>query len=47
MLLGDIIKKYRSEHNLSLQEFADKIGASKGYIHMIEHNTNPSTRQTN
>ena len=43
MTLGEIIKNYRQQNNLSMQEFADKIGASKGYIHMIEHEINPST----
>ena len=43
MLLGDIIKQYRSEHNLSMQNFADLIHSSKSYVSMLEKNFNPST----
>ena len=45
MLLGEIIKDYRVKHNLSLQDFADKIGTSRSYIHMLEKNINPSTNK--
>ena len=45
MNLGEIIKKYRQEHNLSLQDFANKIGSSRSYIHMLEKNINPSTNK--
>lgn len=45
MLLGDIIKKYREEHQMSLQDFADLIGTSRSYIHMLEKNINPSTNK--
>lgn len=45
MLLGEIIKEYRTKHNLSLQDFADKIGTSRSYIHMLEKNINPSTNK--
>ena len=43
MLLGDIIKKYRKEHEMSLQDFADLIHSSRSYVHMLEKNFNPST----
>ena len=43
MLLGDIIKRYREEHQMSLQDFANLIGTSRSYIHMLEKNVNPST----
>ena len=43
MLLGDIIKQYREEHQMSLQDFASLIGTSRSYIHMLEKNVNPST----
>lgn len=43
MLLGDIIKQYRSEHKMSMQTFADLIHSSKSYISMIEKNYNPAT----
>lgn len=45
MLLGDIIKQYREEHKMSLQDFASLIGTSRSYIHMLEKNINPSTNK--
>lgn len=45
MILGEIIKNYRLVHNLSLQDFADKIGTSRSYIHILEKNINPSTNK--
>lgn len=45
MLLGEIIKKYRKEHQMSLQDFANLIGTSRSYIHMLEKNINPSTNK--
>lgn len=45
MLLGDIIKKFRKEHDMSLQDFASLIGSSRSYIHMLEKNINPSTNK--
>lgn len=45
MNLGEIIKEYREKHNLSLQDFANKIGTSRSYIHMLEKNINPSTNK--
>ena len=36
MLLGDIIKKYRSEHNLSQRDFAKKCDLSHTYIAALE-----------
>ena len=45
MLLGDIIKQYREEHQMSLQDFANLIGSSRSYIHMLEKNINPSTNK--
>jgi len=46
MLLGDIIKQYREEHQMSLQDFANLIGSSRSYIHMLEKNVNPSTNKS-
>lgn len=43
MLLGNIIKQYRSEHKMSMQTFADLIHSSKSYVSMIEKNYNPAT----
>lgn len=45
MLLGDIINQYRTEHKMSLQDFANLIGTSRSYIHMLEKNINPSTNK--
>lgn len=38
MFLGEVIKKYREEHNLSLRAFASKCGLSYTYISMLEKN---------
>jgi len=45
MLLGDIIKQYREEHKMSLQDFANLIDSSRSYVHMLEKNINPSTNK--
>ncbi|QQY53381.1 helix-turn-helix transcriptional regulator [Clostridioides difficile] len=34
--LAEIIKEYRSEHNLSLREFSNLCGVSHTYIDKIE-----------
>ena len=41
MTLGDIIKKYREQNNISMGEFASNCALSKGYISMLENNINP------
>lgn len=41
MNLGEIIKTYRDEHKMTMQEFATKSGLSKGYISMLEKNWHP------
>ena len=43
MFLGEVIKKYRKEHNLSLRAFAKKCGLSYTYISMLEKNTDYRT----
>lgn len=43
MTLGELIAKYRKEQGLSLSDFAALVGASKGYIHILERQVNPST----
>lgn len=43
MHLGEVIKKYRTNHVMSMQAFADKCNLSKGYIAMLEHNKNSKT----
>ena len=41
MTLGNIVKQYRSEKDLSMDEFAKRCSLSKGYISMIENEINP------
>ncbi|MGP1568875.1 helix-turn-helix domain-containing protein [Peptoanaerobacter stomatis] len=43
MTLGDIIKEYRHQHNLSMDKFAEISGITKGYISMLEKNRHPRT----
>lgn len=42
MKLGDIIKKYREEHDLSQRQFAKLCGLSHGYVPLIEKGLNPN-----
>lgn len=41
MTLGNIVKQYREENNMSMDEFSKRCTLSKGYISMIENNINP------
>ena len=41
MILGDIVKEYRTRTGMNMQEFADKAGLSKAYISILERNYNP------
>ncbi len=41
MTLGDLVKKYRAKYNISMEEFSKLCDLSKGYISMLENNTNP------
>ncbi len=43
MTLGDIIKAYRDEHDMSMDEFSRASGISKTYVWMLEKNINPKT----
>ncbi|HFI0036734.1 TPA: helix-turn-helix domain-containing protein [Streptococcus suis] len=45
MILGDILKEYRSKNNLSMDKFAEKSGLTKGYISMLEKNQHPKTKK--
>ena len=45
MKIGSVIKEYRHSHDLSMQEFADKCGLSKGYISMLERGTHPQNNR--
>lgn len=43
MELGDMIKQYRNEHDLSQRDFAKMCGLSNVTINYIERNVNPAT----
>lgn len=43
MTLGDIIKSYRTTHDLSMDAFSEKSGISKAYISLLEKNKHPKT----
>lgn len=47
MNLSEIIKKYRSENHLSMDELAKRCDLSKGYISMLENQSKPSGRTKN
>jgi len=41
--LGEIIKAYRSEHDMSMDDFAKASGISKAYISVLEKNKRPGS----
>lgn len=43
MTLGDVIKNYRTNYNMSMDMFAKKSGISKAYISLLEKNKHPKT----
>lgn len=43
MTLGEVIRRYREERGLSMDEFSKKSSLSKAYISILERNVNPST----
>ena len=43
MTLGQIIKEYREENRMSMDDFSKASGLSKGYISQLERNLNPRT----
>lgn len=43
MTLGQIIRAYREENSMSMDNFAKASGLSKGYISQLENNVNPKT----
>ena len=45
MKLGEWLKKYRTAHNMSMQDMADKCGFSKAYISLLEKGVNPATKK--
>ena len=44
MTIGEIIKEYRTKYNITMDDFAQMCGLSKGYISMLEKNENPRTK---
>ena len=45
MELKTFINSYRTEHNLTMEQFAKSASLSKGYISMLEKGYNPQTGQ--
>ena len=45
MYLGGVIKEYRDNHHMTMEEFANKAGLSKGYISMLEKNQHPQNKR--
>lgn len=45
MKLSEIIKQFRDENHLTMQEFADRCGLSKGYISMLEKGQHPQSNR--
>ena len=43
MELKTFINSYRTEHNLTMEQFAKSASLSKGYISMLEKGYNPQT----
>lgn len=43
MRLGEVIRKYRIEHELSMAEFAKISGISKQYVSVLERGTHPTS----
>lgn len=43
MTLGEIIRTYRKDHRMSMEEFAKLANMSKQYVSILERNYNPSS----
>ena len=43
MTLGEFIKKYRTDHDMSMDKFSELSGISKSYISLLEKNRHPKT----
>ncbi len=41
MILGELIKEYRTENGMSMDQFAQRSGLSKAYVSVLERNYNP------
>lgn len=47
MKLSNVIKKYRTNNNLTIEELANRCSLSKGYISMLENNFKQHGRRKN
>lgn len=45
MNIGEIIKVFRKKNKMTMQEFADRAGLSKGYISMLERSQHPQSQR--
>lgn len=45
MEIGKVVREYRYEHDLTMQQFADLAGLSKGYISMLERGRHPQNNR--
>ncbi len=45
MKLGEIIKVFRKKNEMTMQEFANRAGLSKGYISMLEKSQHPQSHR--
>lgn len=45
MTLGEVIKRYRKEHDLSMADFAELSGMSKAYVSLLEKGTRPGSNK--
>ena len=45
MKLGEMIRAFRGNNDMTMQEFADRSGLSKGYISMLEKNKHPQSKR--
>ncbi len=45
MNIGEIIKQYRTERKLSMDNFSKQSGLTKGYISMLEKNEHPKSKK--
>jgi transcriptional regulator with XRE-family HTH domain len=45
MSLGETIRKYREDNNLTLEELSTKTGLTKQYLSMLENNKNSRTKK--
>lgn len=45
MKLEELLRAFREENNLTMQEFADRCGLSKGYVSMLEKGKHPQSQR--